>query len=97
LTCWVFHAGASGSSGTAAGIVKQVMELDIKSEMTGLISGMASCTSIEELHKVAGSFRTQGMITLVVKQLASVRWAVMHEGTKVLKSLGRSSCTSRDL
>lgn len=96
LTCWAFHSGGSGCPSTVANL-KQVKELDIKSEMTGLISGMASCTSVEELHKVAGSFRTQGMLTLVVKQLASVRWAVMHEGTKVLKSLGRSSCTSRDL
>ncbi|KAK5208852.1 hypothetical protein LTR41_005249 [Exophiala xenobiotica] len=97
LICWAFHSGG-GASPNAASNVKQAAwqakNLDSKSEMTALISGMGSCTSVEDLNKAAGSYRTQGMIALMVNQLASVRWAAMHEGTKVLKALGRSYCTN---
>lgn len=58
-----------------------------KTEMTTLVVGMTSCKSVDDLSHLAGKFRTRGLTMVMSKQLATVRWAIVHDGMKVLNRL----------
>lgn len=57
-----------------------------KSEMNALVSSMTSGTP-ENLWRVIGRYTTSGLTAVMAKHLSNVRWAVVHEGMKVLRGL----------
>lgn len=57
-----------------------------KSEMNALISSMTSVTP-ENIWRVIGKYSTSGLTAVMAKHLSNVRWAVVHEGMKVLRGL----------
>jgi hypothetical protein len=59
---------------------------DAKAEMNALVSGMTSGVP-EGLWRIAGKYSTRGLTTVMAQHLSNVRWAVVHEGMKVLKGL----------
>ncbi|GAD99297.1 conserved hypothetical protein [Paecilomyces variotii No. 5] len=97
LTCWAFHLPTSTSggrrlpsgdgfdpnTGTRSGS-------DAKNEMAAMLIGMTTCNSLEELSSLAGRFDTTGLTAIMAKQLATVRWAVVHDAMKVLLHLSES-------
>ncbi|KAL1845959.1 hypothetical protein Plec18170_009432 [Paecilomyces lecythidis] len=97
LTCWAFHLPTSTSgqkrlpsgdeidpnTGMRAGS-------DAKNEMAAMLIGMTTCNSLEELSALAGRFDTTGLTAIMAKQLATVRWAVVHDAMKVLLHLSGS-------
>lgn len=91
LTCWAFNTCVSTSTRGVNQVAWHGQKSDPKSEMTALVIGMTSCHNIDELSRQAGSYRTHGMLSLIAKQLSSVRWSVIREGTKVLEGLARKS------
>ncbi|OJD28227.1 hypothetical protein ACJ73_00357 [Blastomyces percursus] len=58
-----------------------------RNELTTLVVAMTTCNTLEELSALAGKFDTVGLTSIMSKQLASVRWAVVHDAMKVLVSL----------
>jgi hypothetical protein len=61
-----------------------------KNEMTAMLIGMTTCNSLEELSALAGRFDTTGLTAIMAKQLATVRWGVVHDAMKVLFNLSES-------
>ena len=57
-----------------------------KAEMTSLVSNMASVRP-ENLWRVIAKHSSKGLIAVIAKHLGNVRWAVVHEGMKVLRRL----------
>lgn len=97
LTCWGFHfAGSDKSSNPsdrseishASGDSMQHDDIvwDAQAEMNALVSGMTSVTP-EGLWRMVGKYPTGGLTAVMAKHLSSVRWAVVHEGMKVLRGL----------
>lgn len=64
------------------------MVWDAKAEMKEFIEKILGHGS-EGLEEgvPGGKFRTAGVVAVVSKHLSSVRWALVHEGMKVLKGL----------
>ncbi|KAK2743118.1 hypothetical protein FQN55_007569 [Onygenales sp. PD_40] len=61
--------------------------LTARNEMTTLVIAMTTCNTLEELSALAGKFDTTGLTSIMGQQLASVRWAVVHDAMKVLVGL----------
>lgn len=59
---------------------------DAKAEMNALVSGMTSGVP-QGLWRIAGKYSTKGLITIMARHLSAIRWAVIHEGQKVLLGL----------
>ncbi|RVX70087.1 hypothetical protein B0A52_06259 [Exophiala mesophila] len=57
-----------------------------KAEMNALVSSMTSVVP-EDLWRVIGRYSTSGLTAVMAKHLSNVRWAVVHEGMKVLRGL----------
>lgn len=100
LGCWAFHLPADGASSSRRVAGKPVSSTDTqnssrrvltdveaKSQMTALLVGMTTCNSLEELSSVAGKFATHGLTAIMAKQLATVRWGIVHDAMKVLVNL----------
>ncbi|KAJ5246307.1 hypothetical protein N7468_001290 [Penicillium chermesinum] len=77
LTCWVFHRGMDLSSSD------QRMTTDLSS----LIVTMTNCPSESELAALSGKFDPKPLTAAMAQQLATVRWAVVHDAMKVLVAL----------
>ena len=60
---------------------------EAKNQMTGLLVGMTTCSSLEELCGMSGKFSTSGLTSVMAKQLAKVRWGIIHDSMKVLMNL----------
>lgn len=65
---------------------------DSRAEMNALISALTKLDPskegfAKEVWEVGRRFKTQGLLRCMVKQLSTVRWAVVHEGVIVLKGL----------
>ncbi|KAL2365166.1 hypothetical protein RJZ56_001886 [Blastomyces dermatitidis] len=58
-----------------------------RNQLTTLVVAMTTCNTLEELSALAGKFDTVGLTSIMSQQLASVRWAVVHDAMKVLVSL----------
>ncbi|KAL3426091.1 hypothetical protein PVAG01_02882 [Phlyctema vagabunda] len=93
LTLWGFHFAGSDKteqekSGGIDGMGIQHDDIvwDAQAEMNALVSGMTSVTP-EGLWRMAGKYQTSGLTAVMAKHLSSVRWAVVHEGMKVLRGL----------
>ncbi|KKZ66044.1 hypothetical protein EMCG_08215 [[Emmonsia] crescens] len=61
--------------------------LAARNEMTALVIAMTTCNTLEELSSLVGKFDTTGLTSIMSQQLASVRWAVVHDAMKVLVNL----------
>ena len=103
LTCWAFHWGCREDPGTSApanydarsedavslsmGLYADESSLDeANAEMNALVSGMTSGVP-EGLWRIAGKYSARGLTIVMAQHLSNVRWAVVHEGMKVLKGL----------
>ncbi|MBE7180451.1 MAG: fungal specific transcription factor domain-containing protein [Terriglobus roseus] len=78
--------GPAGATGTDDD--NDAMLYDAKAEMNALVSGMTSGVP-EGLWRIAGKYSTRGLTTVMAQHLSNVRWAVVHEGMKVLRGLMR--------
>ncbi|KAJ9216912.1 transcriptional regulator family: Fungal Specific TF and C2H2 zinc finger [Paecilomyces variotii] len=87
LTCWAFHLPTSTSGERR---LPSADGVDAKNEMAAMLIGMTTCNSLEELSALAGRFDTTGLTAIMAKQLATVRWAVVHDAMKVLLHLSES-------
>lgn len=69
---------------------------DARAEMNALISGLTRLDPEagkfgEEVWAVGAKYRTGGLVRCMVKQLNTVRWAVVREGMIVLRGLSASA------
>ncbi len=103
LMCWTFHSTVvENSADDLQPSLMSITELgcesdedgdwDAKTEMNALISamtrlGFTSDTFARDTWVVAGKHSAAGLITCMVKQLNTVRWAVVRDGMTVLKNL----------
>ncbi|KAL1959976.1 hypothetical protein VTO42DRAFT_644 [Malbranchea cinnamomea] len=103
LTCWAFHlpnparSSCPPSDRNSNSNNNQVSHasspLAARNEMAVLATGMTTCNTLEELSALAGKFDTNVLTKIMALQLASVRWAIVHDAMKV--SVGLSSSPSR--
>ncbi|KAF2148167.1 hypothetical protein K461DRAFT_325084 [Myriangium duriaei CBS 260.36] len=81
LTCWTFHSVLRNQNERP-----HRAEYDSKLAMNTLISRMTTQRP-DDLESLAGSSSTKGLTSTMAEHLGQVRWAIIFEGTKVLKSL----------
>lgn len=101
LTCWAFNFAnvmdkdpnalpSHWTHGKRASSTGRNMDRDslwrAKVEMNALISSMASVMP-EHQWRVLGKHTTFGLTTVMTNHLGKVRWAMIHEGIKVLSGL----------
>ncbi|KAJ5083769.1 hypothetical protein N7456_013196 [Penicillium angulare] len=77
LTCWVFHRGMDLSSS----------EHRMTTDLSSLIVMMTNCPSETELAALSGKYDPKPLAAAMAQQLATVRWAVVHDAMKVLVRL----------
>ncbi|KAJ5364380.1 uncharacterized protein N7496_010093 [Penicillium cataractarum] len=77
LTCWVFHRGIELSSS----------EGRIAADLSSLIVMVTNCPSTTELAALSGKYDPKPLAAAMAAQLATVRWAVVHDAMKVLVAL----------
>jgi hypothetical protein len=68
---------------------------DARAEMNALVSGLTRLDSDKDgftkhIWNVGGKFRTGGLVKCMVKQLNTIRWAVVREGMIVLRGLDQN-------
>lgn len=85
LTCWAFHLPSDSQRGPKSG--SQCDEHARNDEMSSLVVAMTTCSSPDELAALAGQYSTTGLLKVMAQQLATVRWAVVHDAMKVLLRL----------
>ncbi|KAJ5198722.1 major facilitator superfamily domain-containing protein [Penicillium cinerascens] len=76
LACWVFHRGIDSSA-----------ESRITTDVSSLIVMMTNCPSTIELAALSGKYDPKPLAAAMAQQLATVRWAVIHDAMKVLVGL----------
>ncbi|KAL4930432.1 MFS transporter/fungal specific transcription factor domain-containing protein [Aspergillus undulatus] len=74
LTVWAFHARNDGVARPT--------------DLSSLIVAMTTSTSNGELGGLAGGYDTRPLVRAMAQQLATVRWAMVHDAMKVLVNLG---------
>lgn len=77
LTCWIFHRGIDLSSS----------EHRMTTDLSSLIVMMTNCPSETELIALSGKYDPKPLAAAMAQQLATVRWAVVHDAMKVLVAL----------
>ena len=77
LACWVFHRGIDSLSA----------ESRITTDVSSLIVVMTNCPSTIELAALSGKYDPKPLAAAMAQQLATVRWAVIHDAMKVLVGL----------
>ncbi|CRG87926.1 putative transporter C1039,04 [Talaromyces islandicus] len=77
LACWAFHRGMDHLSS----------EGRISADLSSLIVIMTNCSSDTELAALSGKYDPKSLVAAMAQQLASVRWAVVHDAMKVLVGL----------
>ncbi|TVY43433.1 Zinc finger protein [Lachnellula occidentalis] len=91
LTCWAFHFASKDDHDSGTYRSRDVIRHDgagknSQAEMSALVSGMTSVAP-DGLWKSVGKFSTSGLTTTIARHLSTIRWAVVHEGLKILKGL----------
>lgn len=77
LVSWVFHRGLDLSS-----------EQDrIQTDLSSLIVTVTNCPNVNELAALSGKYCPRPLAAAMAQQLATVRWAVVHDAMKVLVNL----------
>ncbi|KAF9895265.1 hypothetical protein FE257_000167 [Aspergillus nanangensis] len=79
LTCWAFHRGME----------EHWPQERITTDLSSLIVAMTTCPSIPELAALGGKYDTKALVMVMAQQLATVRWAVVHDAMKVLVNLSK--------
>lgn len=91
LTNWAFCFALGGGRGGGEEDVEGELVWDAKTECAGFVQEMCGIPrgdGPERIKFVAkGGSRTAGMVAIVAKHLGTVRWALVHEGMKVLRGL----------
>ena len=59
----------------------------VTTDLASLIVAMTTCGSVDELAAIEGKYDTRGLARTMAQQLATVRWAVVHDAMKVLVQL----------
>ncbi|KAJ5484567.1 hypothetical protein N7453_012035 [Penicillium expansum] len=77
LACWVFHRGPNLTS----------EENRVNTDLSSLIVMLTNCPSLPELAALSGKYCPRPLAAAMAKQLATVRWAVVHDAMKVLMRL----------
>lgn len=77
LACFVFHRGMDLSSS----------EHRMTTDLSSLIVMMTNCPSETELAALSGKYDPKPLAAAIAQQLATVRWAVVHDAMKVLVGL----------
>ncbi|KAG0152974.1 hypothetical protein PDIDSM_1933 [Penicillium digitatum] len=77
LACWVFHRGPNLTSD----------ENRINTDLSSLIVMLTNSPSLPELAVLSGKYCPRPLAAAMAKQLATVRWAVVHDAMKVLMRL----------
>ncbi|KAE8400760.1 major facilitator superfamily domain-containing protein [Aspergillus pseudonomiae] len=77
LACWVFHQGMDPASS----------EPRMNTDLSSLIVMMTNCPSTTELAALSGKYDPKPLVAAMAQQLATVRWAVVHDAMKVLVAL----------
>uniref|UniRef100_A0A093Y4E5 Zinc finger protein klf1 n=1 Tax=Talaromyces marneffei PM1 TaxID=1077442 RepID=A0A093Y4E5_TALMA len=83
LACWVFHRGMDVCS----------PENRIKADLSSIIVTMTNCSSATELAAMSGKYDSKPLVVVMAQQLATVRWAIVHDAMKVLVALSDSGRT----
>lgn len=83
LACWVFHRGLDVSS----------PENRIKADLSSIIVTMTNCSSATELAAMSGKYDSKPLVVVMAQQLATVRWAIVHDAMKVLVALSDNGRT----
>ncbi|KAJ5894356.1 hypothetical protein N7495_006047 [Penicillium taxi] len=79
LACFVFHRGMTFSSS----------EQRVNTDLSSLIVMMTNCPSSTELTALSGKYDPKPLAAVMAQQLATVRWAVVHDAMKVLIGLSQ--------
>ncbi|CDM36144.1 Transcription factor, fungi [Penicillium roqueforti FM164] len=77
LACWVFHRGPNLTSD----------DNRTNTDLSSLIVMLTNCPSLPELAVLSGKYCPRPLAGAMAKQLATVRWAVVHDAMKVLMRL----------
>ncbi|OGE49903.1 hypothetical protein PENARI_c019G06476 [Penicillium arizonense] len=77
LACWVFHRGLDLTSD----------ENRSTTDLSSLIVMMTNCPNPSELGSLSGKYCPRPLAAAMAQQLATVRWAVVHDAMKVLVNL----------
>lgn len=77
LACWVFHRGPNLISD----------ENRVNTDLSSMIVMLTNCPSLPELAVLSGKYCPRPLAAAMAKQLATVRWAVVHDAMKVLMRL----------
>ncbi|PYH87784.1 MFS general substrate transporter [Aspergillus ellipticus CBS 707.79] len=75
LVCWAFHREGYMNEGK------------VVTDTASLIVAMTTCGTLGELGALGGKYDTRGVVRAMAGQLATVRWAVVHDAMKVLVNL----------
>lgn len=77
LVSWVFHRGLDVSAETHR----------IRTDLPSLIVTVTNCANVDELAALSGKYCPRPLAGAMAQQLATVRWAVVHDAMKVLVGL----------
>ncbi|KAJ5326260.1 uncharacterized protein N7506_009362 [Penicillium brevicompactum] len=77
LVSWVFHRGLDVSAEIHR----------IRTDLPSLIVIVTNCANVDELAALSGKYCPRPLAGAMAQQLATVRWAVVHDAMKVLVGL----------
>ncbi|KAL2812184.1 major facilitator superfamily domain-containing protein [Aspergillus granulosus] len=91
LVVWAFHSRYSvdglGVGGQGQGLGQGHGQIQRATDLSSLIVAMTTCPSAAELETLAGGYDTRQLVRGMAQQLATVRWAVVHDAMKILVGL----------
>jgi hypothetical protein len=65
----------------------------MKADLSSIIVTMTNCSSATELAAMSGKYDSKPLVVVMAQQLATVRWAIVHDAMKVLVALSDSGRT----
>ncbi|CAG8084467.1 unnamed protein product [Penicillium olsonii] len=77
LVSWVFHRGLDVSPESQR----------LKTDLPSLIVTVVNCSNVDGLAEISGRYCPRPLVAAMAQQLATVRWAVVHDAMKVLVGL----------
>ncbi|PLN85668.1 MFS general substrate transporter [Aspergillus taichungensis] len=77
LACWAFHRGLDRCPPQGR----------LTTDLSSLIVAMTTCSTLAELGGLGGKYDPTPLVVAMAQQLATVRWAVVHDAMKVLVNL----------
>ncbi|CAG8395271.1 unnamed protein product [Penicillium salamii] len=77
LASWVFHRGLDVTAENQR----------LRTDLPSLIVTVTNCSNVNELAELSGRYCPRPLAAAMAQQLATVRWAVVHDAMKVLVGL----------